>query len=310
MLNKLKIEVFLDVCETLNFTKTAERLYLSQQGVSRHIADLENELGVRLFDRGPHRMGLTPAGEEARLLFQGFMDEFSAFRQKWRGADELVRAGNVLRVGYQDFLRFGTALRTGFKALAARIPGIRVEGQRGDPAQLLALLSSGEIDAAIMLSRFLERAEGVSITTLKPSKLMLYVMQDDPLNAQEGGYLKFKEAPLLINAFEGEDPKLALRRERKKMRVRGFTPSEYIVLNNRGSIYTEAYMGRGVFFGSAYADIPEDVPLVSYPTPFDDSFCFVHLKDSNDERLAVFGECLSASFSASQPPARAGYRLG
>ena len=33
MLNKLKIEVFLDVCETLNFTKTAERLYLSQQGV-------------------------------------------------------------------------------------------------------------------------------------------------------------------------------------------------------------------------------------------------------------------------------------
>lgn len=299
------MQVFIDVCETLNFTKTAERLYLSQQGVSRHIADLEREFGVRLFDRAPHRMELTEAGREACAFFSEFEDRYTTLLKRWRDQGDAVPDGNVLRLGYQDFLRFGTALRDGFKQYCRQVPGARVEGRRGDPAELISLLDGGDIDAAIMLSRFLGKADGLVVRRLRPSQLMLYVAKDNPLNEQEGDWQKFRREPLLINAFEGEEPATALRREKRKARARRIAPREIIVLNNRGSIYTEAYMDRGVFFGSAYADIPEDVPLVCYPTPFDDSFCFVYPEATDDARLDRFAACLEESFRLVEPPSRA-----
>jgi LysR family transcriptional regulator, hca operon transcriptional activator len=58
------------VAEEGSFTRAARRLRLAQQAVSRQIADLERELGVKLFERGARGARLTPAGsvfvEDAR----------------------------------------------------------------------------------------------------------------------------------------------------------------------------------------------------------------------------------------------------
>lgn len=57
-----QLRCFIEVARQLNFARAAETLYISQPAVSRQIHALENELGVRLFDRTRHVVALTSAG--------------------------------------------------------------------------------------------------------------------------------------------------------------------------------------------------------------------------------------------------------
>ncbi len=69
------IETFLSVVETKSFTKTAERLYLSQSTVSHQLKNLEEELGTTLFIRqkGQRNVELTPKGAEFVKIAQRWM---------------------------------------------------------------------------------------------------------------------------------------------------------------------------------------------------------------------------------------------
>lgn len=50
------------VAETRNFTRAAERCFVVQSALSHRVANLERELGVKLFARTSRRVELTPAG--------------------------------------------------------------------------------------------------------------------------------------------------------------------------------------------------------------------------------------------------------
>lgn len=62
-MNERKLRIFYEVAEKLNMTEVAEKLYISQPAVSQTILELENELGVKLFDRINRRLYLTNEGE-------------------------------------------------------------------------------------------------------------------------------------------------------------------------------------------------------------------------------------------------------
>ncbi len=61
-LENFRLKVFRTVAEHLNFRKAAEHLFLTQPAVTLQVKALEDDLGIRLFDRAANRVSLTPQG--------------------------------------------------------------------------------------------------------------------------------------------------------------------------------------------------------------------------------------------------------
>jgi len=91
------IKAFIAVADTLSVTKAAERLHISQPPLSRHIHQLEEELGLTLFLRHRHGVTLTEDGtrllEKARALDAAGTEFCEIARQMARGEKNRIRIG-------------------------------------------------------------------------------------------------------------------------------------------------------------------------------------------------------------------------
>ncbi|RXT04324.1 LysR family transcriptional regulator [Ammoniphilus sp. CFH 90114] len=72
-MNLLGLRYFIKAAETLNFSKAAKELHISQPGLSQQMNTLENELGMKLFDRNTKKVSLTKEGE---YLYQKLLPSF------------------------------------------------------------------------------------------------------------------------------------------------------------------------------------------------------------------------------------------
>ncbi|MEV0531969.1 LysR family transcriptional regulator [Kitasatospora sp. NPDC050463] len=134
------------VAEEGGFGRAAERLSIVQSAVSQQVQRLERELGVLIFDRSARHVRLTAAGE--RLLPEARAVLAAADRTRRVAAEIAAGADGVLRLGAVH----GPADRLYglLAALADVAPRLRVRLTRAAPAQRLALVDSGALDAAFV----------------------------------------------------------------------------------------------------------------------------------------------------------------
>jgi LysR family cys regulon transcriptional activator len=135
------------VRRNFNLTEVANALFTSQSGVSKHIKDLEDELGIELFvRRGKRLLGLTDPGKELIEIVERI----------------LVDTGNIKRLGQQFSARDEGQLVIATTHAQARyvlpqvvadfrraFPKVRLTLHQGSPTEIASMLASGEADIGI-----------------------------------------------------------------------------------------------------------------------------------------------------------------
>lgn len=107
-MNTEKLFEFQTLAKTLHFGQAAQKLYMSQSILSRHIQSMEQELGVQLFTRTPRGVTLTAAGE---TLYQASFD----FLQSCSLSLERVRTAGIGVVGSVRFACLRPVMRDGIE---------------------------------------------------------------------------------------------------------------------------------------------------------------------------------------------------
>lgn len=148
-----RVETFLTVCRTMNFTRAAEQLHITQPAVSQHIRVLEEQYATKLFCFQGKQLQLTQSG---RLFLQAAATmHHDALRLR-----DAIRAQDGRRK-----LRFGATLTIGeyvmpgpLSRLLRREPEIELRMLTANTRELLSLLDQGELDFAIVEGYFDKQA--------------------------------------------------------------------------------------------------------------------------------------------------------
>lgn len=143
-----QLRAFLAVARQQHFRRAAESLHLSQPAVSRYIADLEAELGIRLFDRTTREVIPTDAGRYLESAIGRVLDELEGVLSHVHSESERKR-GKV-HVASVPTLSAGLMPRC-IADCAARYPELTI--QLHDQAQTLVLDSvrGGEVDFGVAI---------------------------------------------------------------------------------------------------------------------------------------------------------------
>lgn len=142
------LNYFLEASKDLHFTKTAERLYISQQTLSNHIKRLETELGVLLFERRP-KISLTFAGEYLHSFAEDMMKKQVNLRDMIQ--DIQNQESGFIRFGV-SIARADTFLPKVLPDFIRRYPKVEVRVTNGIATRLEEMLASGELDLVVALA--------------------------------------------------------------------------------------------------------------------------------------------------------------
>ncbi len=143
-----QLQYVVEVARQKNFTRAADKINVSQSTLSQQIAKLEDELGVKLFDRKSRTVGLTQVGEEfinqAKVLLED-LEKSKQIVQEYKGLVKgTLRIGAIASLGRIAFANMMTEFYRQY-------PGVKLEIVQVGTYGLLDRLAAKEIDVAFVI---------------------------------------------------------------------------------------------------------------------------------------------------------------
>ncbi len=164
------------VAREKHFGRAAEACFVSQPTLSVAIKKLEEELDVKLFERGASEISMTPLGEEIVRHAQSVMEQVADIKEIAKRHKDPVsgplRLGVIYTIG--PYL-----LPSLVKEAIDRVPQMPLILQENFTVKLLDMLRTGELDAAIMAEPFPDN--GLAVARLYDEPFVVAVPKAHPL---------------------------------------------------------------------------------------------------------------------------------
>ena len=177
------LKYFLAVAEELHFRKAADRLYISQPGLSRQIKQMEDYLGIALFERTNRKVQLTRAGAFLQAECQ----------QLFYQLDRSIQHARLLQEGKEGTLSFGYV----GSAMQNVIPNLMVKFRQSHPNIRFSLQ---ELDNQKQVDKLLSQELDIGFVRLErvPSPLAIHPVLEDSFSL-----VLPKDHPVDMNSFAG-----------------------------------------------------------------------------------------------------------
>lgn len=194
MLTDFRLQVFATVARRLSFTKAAAELHITQPAVTKHISELEKQLGCALFLRQGSRIALTEKGEE---LLRHALRILSLYR-------ELNEAFPTDSASFCGTLRIGASTTISQYLLPPllarfnrRYPLISITLLNGNSRQIEERLAAGELDFGLIEGDSVHPALRYELFA-KDEIVLVTGTKNEAFRKEEVSLEELKQLPLLI----------------------------------------------------------------------------------------------------------------
>ncbi|HET7267164.1 MAG TPA: LysR family transcriptional regulator [Oleiagrimonas sp.] len=189
-----QLRTFLVVAQTRHFRLAAERLHLTQPAISRHVADLEAELGLGLFDRNTREVHLTAAGERLQGALAPLLDQLDTLLTQTHAESEGLRGTVRMAAGPTP----SAELVPPCLARCARdYPELRVLSRDRVQTEVIAAVLAGDVDFGMAIDPPASRE--LHVETVLHDPFVLVCRHDHPLAAlSRVGWKRLRHEPLIL----------------------------------------------------------------------------------------------------------------
>jgi len=264
-----QLEYFVAVAEEANFTRAAERVHISQSGVSAQVRQLERELGAELVDRSTRTAALTPAGAAALGPARAALAAATAVRQAVDDVNGLLRGRLALAMVTACTV---TPLFDALAAFHRAHPGVEVVLSEDTSDRMVAQVRTGLVDVALVGAAGEPPADLESLTIVREG-LVALAPPDHPLAGRgRRGQRRDRTVPLtrlvdhpLVCLPPGTGIRTVLDRA---CAARGLTPTVALQASAPDAVVDLAQrgLGLGILSASMTAALGSERPgLVSIP---------------------------------------------
>ena len=244
-LENFRLKVFRAVAEHLNFHKAAERLFLTQPAVTLQIKALEQDLGVRLFDRTAGRISLTSQGS-ILLGYASKMAALAAEAEQELGCQDGKVSGQ-LSLGVSTTIAQYVLPRL-LGAFLADYPGVEFSLRSGNTSDIVQLLLDGKV--AIGLIEGPARDRGIRSEPFMQDELVLIAPRQFELDQMSGN--QFLASTLLVRE-QGSGSRRVVETALEKAGFKLKSFRKVIELDSTEAIKSAVEAGLGIGFVSRWA---------------------------------------------------------
>ncbi|WP_158796019.1 LysR substrate-binding domain-containing protein [Pedobacter sp. L105] len=171
-----QLNYFIKAAEMLHFTDAAAASFVTQSTLSQQIKQLEEELGMLLFDRIGKQVQLTEAGNVFLIHARQIILDIKKSKQAIFELENMVNG--ELRIGVT--YAFSSLILPALGPFSEKYPGITIHIEYGTPGELDNKLKMADLD---IVFAFHEQAdsEGLEMQPLFSSRIMMVVSKNNPL---------------------------------------------------------------------------------------------------------------------------------